>query len=81
MRIALGTIGVLMGLGTIGWSIVLIFLTFLGYAFEFELGSPDPLSWLPWAIAFGGSRSERRKIYGKGAARLLLGLPHLKSRT
>jgi len=24
----------------------------LGYAYEFELGHPDPLSWLPWAIAF-----------------------------
>ena len=42
----------MVGLGSIGWSAVPIFLTFLGYAFEFELGSPDPLSWLPWAIAF-----------------------------
>ncbi len=52
MRTAVGALGVLVGLGSIGWSAVPIFLTFLGYAFEFELGSPDPLSWLPWAIAF-----------------------------
>ena len=30
-------------------------------------------------FAIRGSRSGRRKIYGKGAARLLLGLLHLKS--
>ena len=28
------------------------FFTFIGYAYEFELGDPDPMSWLPWAIAF-----------------------------
>ena len=52
MRTAVGALGVLVGLGSIGWSAVPIFLTFHGYAFEFELGSPGPLSWLPWAIAF-----------------------------
>ena len=52
MRTAVGALGFLVGLGSIGWSAVPIFLTFLGYAFEFELGSPDPLSWLLWAIAF-----------------------------
>ena len=52
MRTAVGAIGVLAGVGSIGWSAVPVFLTFLGYAFESELGDPDPLSWLPLAIAF-----------------------------
>jgi len=29
-----------------------MFLTFLGWAFEGELGNPDAWSWLPWALAF-----------------------------
>ena len=52
MRTAVGVLGGLAGLGSIGWSAFMVFLTFLGYAYEFELGSPDPWSWLPWAIAF-----------------------------
>ena len=52
MRTAVGALGVLVGLGSIGWSAVPIFLTLIGYSSEFELGSPDPLSWLLWAIAF-----------------------------
>ena len=52
MRTAVGALGVLVGLGSIGWSAVPIFFTLLGYAYEFELGNPDPMSWLPWAIAF-----------------------------
>jgi len=27
-------------------------VTFLSWAFEGELGNPDPWSWLPWALAF-----------------------------
>ena len=52
MRTAVGAIGVLAGVGSIAWSSVPVFFTFLGYSFESELGRPDPLSWLPWAIAF-----------------------------
>ena len=52
MRTAVGALGFLVGLGSIGWSAVPIFLTLIGYSSEFELGSPDPLSWLLWAIAF-----------------------------
>ena len=52
MRTAVGVIGVLAGLGSIAWSSVPVFFTYLGYAYEFELGHPDPWSWLPSAIAF-----------------------------
>ena len=52
MRTAVGALGVLVWLVSIGWSAVPIFFTLLGYAYEFELGDPDPMSWLPWAIAF-----------------------------
>ena len=52
MRTAVGALGFLVGLGSIGWSAVPIFLTFIAYSSAFELGSPVPLSWLPWAIAF-----------------------------
>ncbi|MFB3119796.1 MAG: hypothetical protein ACE1Y2_04635 [Stenotrophomonas maltophilia] len=61
----------MVGLGSIGWSAVPIFLTFLGYAFEFELGHPDPLSWLPWAIAFD-SLLVFEGILGIAAGRLVL---------
>ena len=52
MRTAVGAIGVLAGLGSIAWGSVGVYFTWLGYAYEFELGHPDPWSWLPWAIAF-----------------------------
>ena len=52
MRTAVGALGFLVGLGSIGWSAVPIFLTLIAYSSAFELGSPVPLSWLPWAIAF-----------------------------
>ncbi len=71
MRTAVGALGVLVGLGSIGWSAVPIFLTFLGYAFEFELGHPDPLSWLPWAIAFD-TLLVFEGILGIAAGRLVL---------
>ena len=71
MRTAVGALGVLVGLGSIGWSAVPIFLTFLGYVFEFELGSPDPLSWLPWAIAFD-TLLVFEGILGIAAGRLVL---------
>ena len=71
MRTAVGALGVLVGLGSIGWSAVPSFLTFLGYAFEFELGSPDPLSWLPWAIAFD-TLLVFEGILGIAAGRLVL---------
>ena len=29
-----------------------MFVTFLSWAFEGELGNPDAWSWLPWALAF-----------------------------
>ncbi len=29
-----------------------MFVTFLSWAFEGELGNPDVWSWLPWALAF-----------------------------
>ncbi len=71
MRAALGALSVLAGLGSIGWSAVPIFLTFLGYAYEFELGHPDPLSWLPWAIAFD-TLLVFEGILGIAAGRLVL---------
>jgi len=40
------------GLGSIAWSPFPIFVTLLGWAFESELGDPDLISWLPWALAF-----------------------------
>jgi len=40
------------GLGSIAWSPFPIFVTLLGWAFESELGDPDLMSWLPWALAF-----------------------------
>ena len=52
MRTAVGALGFLVGLGSIGWSAVPIFLTLIAYSSAFELGSPVPLSWLLWAIAF-----------------------------
>ena len=71
MRAALGALSVLAGLGSIGWSAFSVFLTFLGYAFEFELGHPDPLSWLPWAIAFD-TLLVFEGILGIAAGRLVL---------
>ena len=71
MRAALGALSVLAGLGSIGWSAFLVFLTFLGYAYEFELGHPDPLSWLPWAIAFD-TLLVFEGILGIAAGRLVL---------
>ena len=29
-----------------------MFVTLFGWAFESELGDPDLMSWLPWALAF-----------------------------
>ena len=71
MRTAVGALGVSVGLGSIVWSAVPVFFTYFSYIFESELGSPDLLSWLPWAIAFdtlyvfGG-------ILGIAAGRLIL---------
>ena len=42
----------MVGLGSIAWSPFPIFVTLLGWAFESELGDPDLMSWLPWALAF-----------------------------
>jgi len=71
MRTAVGVLGVLIGLGSIGWSAVPVFFTFFGYAYEFELGHPDPLSWLPWAIAFD-TLLVFEGILGIAAGRLVL---------
>ena len=42
----------MVGLGSIAWSPFPIFVTLLGWAFESELGDPDLMSWLAWALAF-----------------------------
>ena len=52
MRTVVGTLGILVGFGTIAFSAFPMWLTFLGRAFESELGNPDLMSWLPWALVF-----------------------------
>lgn len=42
----------MVGLGSIAYSAFPMFVTFLSWAFEGELGDPDAWSWLPWALAF-----------------------------
>ena len=49
-----------------------MFLTFLGYAYEFDLGHLDQPSWLPWAIAFD-TLHIFEVIMGTAAGRLILG--------
>lgn len=71
MRTVVGTLGVLVGFGTIAWSAFPIFVTLLGRAFESELGHPDLMSWLPWALVFDISPIVEG-ILGIVAGRLIL---------
>ena len=61
----------MVGLGSIAYSPFPIFLTYLGLAFEGELGNPDPMSWLPWALAFD-TFPIIAGIFGINAGRLIL---------
>ena len=46
-------------------------MTFLGWAYEGELGNPDAWSWLPWALAFD-TFPIIEGIFGINAGRLIL---------
>lgn len=46
-------------------------VTLLGWAFESELGNPELMSWLPWALAFG-TFPIIAGIFGIIAGRLIL---------
>jgi len=48
-----------------------MFVTFLSWAFEGELGNPDAWSWLPWALAFD-TFPIIAGIFGIKAGRLIL---------
>ena len=61
----------MVGLGSIAYSPFPMFLTFLGWAFEGELGDPDAWSWLPWALAFD-TFPIIAGIFGINAGRLIL---------
>ena len=49
IRTIVGTLGILVGFGTIAWSAFPIFATLISWA---ELGHPGLMSWLAWALAF-----------------------------
>ena len=68
MRTVAGTLGILVGFGTLAWSAFPIFMTLLGRAFESELGGLD---WLPWALVFDISPIVEG-ILGIVAGRLIL---------
>ncbi len=61
----------MVGLGSIAYSAFPMFMTFLGFAFESELGDPDLMSWLPWALAFD-TFPIIAGIFGINAGRLIL---------
>ena len=61
----------MVGLGSIALSAFPIFATLLGIAFESELGDPDLMSWLPWALAFD-TFPIITGIFGINAGRLIL---------
>ena len=61
----------MVGLGSIAYSPFPMFVTFLGWAFEGELGNPDAWSWLPWALAFD-TFPIIAGIFGINAGRLIL---------
>ena len=61
----------MVGLGSIAWSPFPMFVTFLSWAFEGELGNPDAWSWLPWALAFD-TFPIIEGILGINAGRLIL---------
>ena len=60
VRTAVGALGIVVGLGSLAYSPFPMFVTFLGWAFEGELGNPDAWSWLPWALAFDTFPFHRR---------------------
>ena len=61
----------MVGLGSIAWSPFPIIVTLFGLAYESELDHPDPMSWLPWALAFD-TFPIIAGIFGINAGRLIL---------